>query len=350
MKKINWNKHLFRASGNSNLMAGVSVITEEQLEEIRLLEEKAVATTKLTDKQQADYEKLIGVKTRLELSVPEQKKLDGFETKMTEVKGLGKTDQAKLDKLIHKRDVLELSTGAKTFLRKLYREVKFKRRAELKNKYVSKGNANENEAIDTLSFLTGDYYENNTDRVNNKFCTGECDILPDETGAGRDIKNSWSLDTFPWHDTPLDSVYEWQNHTYMDLYKAKSWITVYVLTNLNDEMIADEIRKLDWQHVGEVPNHKKLEILNRHIYDDATFFKLMEMHNCKPREIDEGEEPNDEDILCADIVLNFTEIPPQHRIVEKTTVRDDKKIALLHEMIKLARKYLVWLEGEDNKR
>lgn len=292
MEKIDWSKYKFRASGVSNIMTGSAGITEVQKKKIQTLTDKE----KLTDLQAKE-----------------------------------------LKDLKYKRDNITLSSGAKTYIKKLFREEKYNRRAELSSKYIDKGNANEEDSITMVSLIDDYAYENNKERVYNDFIQGEADIKP-VNKKGMDVKSSWSLASFPFDDDTLPSNYYWQDMSYIDLYNADEWETIYCLTNLNDFMINDMIYKAGFK-LGETPMWKKLEILNLHVYDEENFFRLMDLHDCKPTV--------DSDEKSIDIVNNFVTMTTEERVIRKLVKRDDKKIKEIYTMVKLGRIELQRLEDNS---
>lgn len=292
---MDFTNYLFRSSGVHNLMAG---------------------TIGLTELQERDLNELIDKKS---------------------LKGLTDKQQKTLDGLIIKKNILEPPTGAKTYLKKLHREETYKRRTELKSKYINKGNAEEENAITMYSLHKGEFFINNKERIKNAWISGEYDIYLGKDilniTEGFDTKCSWSLDTLPFKDDVLDSIYYWQNQCYMDLSNCDKWTTVYCLINLNDPMINDMIYRESFKYVNqELPEWKKLSILNNHIYDEENFYRLMKTHDCMPNE--------HSDERCLDIVSDFVEIPVADRIVEKTVYRDDKRIQDMHKRVEMSRVFL----------
>lgn len=327
-----FSKYLFRASGVAHIMTGATGLSEAQLKLIDDLEARKVTKKGLTDKQDALYMSLLN--SDKELTDKQNETLNDLSKKKDEVIGITEKQQETLDDLIYKRDNKQLSTGAKSYLKRLYREVVYNRRKELVSKYINKGNTNEEDSITILSILDDTVYENNKERLYNDWLTGECDIKP-VNKKGIDIKSSWDLSTFPFEDEPLDPIYDYQNLSYIDLYGADEWETAYVLTNLSDSMLMDQIYREGFNHENnEVPAWKKLEIINRFIYDEENFFRLIKLHDCIEDTPDER---------SADIINGFVEIPLEKRVIKKLTVRDDEKINLIHEMCELSREFLMEL-------
>lgn len=142
------------------------------------------------------------------------------------------------------KDAGKFGKTAETYLRKVYREVKYNRHEEFESKHTKKGKSKEYQAIDIVSIVTKEFYKKNTIRLNNHFTTGEPDIFVGndikKCEIGGDVKCSWSLFTFPYKDEKLDPNYEWQNKVYMYLTGAKEWYTHYCLVNAPDTLILNE--------------------------------------------------------------------------------------------------------------
>src|SRR5690606_27851281 len=106
-------------------------------------------------------------------------------------------------------------------LKKIYRAEKYNRNFVWTNKYVQKGILQEEEAITLYQEYRkkilgiNTFFTKNTERISNDYFTGEWDLptLPEikKTKEGFDIKNSWSLDTFPFEDEELSTNDFWQN-------------------------------------------------------------------------------------------------------------------------------------------
>ena len=340
---MDYSKHLFRASSFGNLMTGAQGLTDAQHKEVTDLEALKTAKKPLTTKQQEDFDSL---SVKEELSTAENSKLEKLTSKSNEIIGLTETKKKKLDKLVFQRDNTILSKGAKTYLRKLRREIKFERRVQLKSKFLTKGIEMEEEAIDFLSVWHDTEFTNNKLRVENGFFTGEVDVL-----EGYDTKASWSLDTLPDPLEKLDSLYEFQNRVYMALHNAEKWTTSYVLINATDSELTNMIYREGFKWDGNnIPDWKKLEILNLYIYDMATFMLWCNSEDCLP-DIDLYKEQLETDNVdpalekAVNIFTSFVEIPDYERIVEKTTYRDLELESIMNDVVILSREYMKEVEG-----
>lgn len=129
----------------------------------------------------------------------------------------------------------QLSSTCITYLKEWYSEQMYGERADIRSKYLDKGNMCENEAIDVISerlnlgiaFKNVNFYEND-------YLTGTPDILTETMAI--DAKCSWDGKTF------LDSVtsdinkdYEWQLIGYMALTKRVEAKLCYVLLDTPEE-------------------------------------------------------------------------------------------------------------------
>ena len=121
------------------------------------------------------------------------------------------------------RENNELSESAKSYLIDLYKENTTGFRAFKGNKYTEKGNICEDESINNSGILDDEFYLKATERKENKWIMGTCDIDHDKI---IDIKNSWDIGTHPFFKCEAtkktkDSGYFWQMIGYMWLYHRK---------------------------------------------------------------------------------------------------------------------------------
>jgi len=158
----------------------------------------------------------------------------------------------------------ELPEGAKTHCKKWLKSYLFKRREELKNKYVNKGNEGEEDGFTlmALQLKLGMVYKN-TERKRNDFAEGECDL--NHNRVIFDNKCSWSLDTFPMFETEIpDPKYWWQLQNYSTLWDADKLCLCYTLINSSYEAVEQAIK---WV---ESPN-EKYKIAERMVYTQFEF-------------------------------------------------------------------------------
>jgi hypothetical protein len=138
-----------------------------------------------------------------------------------------------------------LSVGAKTFVTELAKEYVYSYHKTVSSKEMSKGQIVEQDSIDLYNSVFFTSHKKNTERRNNEWITGECDIF-----TGRkiiDIKSSWSIPTFPATAAAgMDKDYEWQGRAYMMLWDVDQFEIAYCLVNTPDELIGYEDPELHY--------------------------------------------------------------------------------------------------------
>lgn len=229
-------------------------------------------------------------------------------------------------------------------LRKIWRAEKYKRNFIFTNKYVQKGILQEEEAITLFqeyrNKVLGEktFFTKNTERLENDFFSGEWDLptLPEiqKNGIGFDIKNSWSLDTFPFAEDELDSNYYWQNQVYMDLTGAEKWQTVYCLVNGTEHLVNNEKQK--HFYALNMPNEeddlyqelikKQRDIEKMMIYDYDRFVTVNPFHVME--------------ISKKEWFANGYDIPLKDKVLIKEVSKDEDSLNELKNRINIARKYL----------
>lgn len=132
-----------------------------------------------------------------------------------------------------------LSAGAKTYMDELAKEYLYSYHDVVSSKYTDKGNIVENESIALYNERFGTFYSKNTERRENDYLSGECDIY---TGSKIiDIKSSWSVKTFPVvAEDAHKPEYEWQVRGYMWLWDVEEAEVAYCLVDTPDELIGFE--------------------------------------------------------------------------------------------------------------
>lgn len=146
-----------------------------------------------------------------------------------------KTDAEK--ELLAPYKEMSLSAGAKTFLKTLAKEFMFGYHKVVETKYMDKGLALEQAAIEFINNRRFKNYMKNTERRASEYLTGECDIYVPGVKT-IDTKVSWSLDTFPaLSEDAHDPIYEWQGRAYMKLWDVPEHEVVHVMLDTPDELI-----------------------------------------------------------------------------------------------------------------
>ena len=198
---------LFRASGFGALMTegkGQS-LTENQVKLLEDFEKRKSGEGKpLTEKQNEEYERLLKIK-----NAPPQ-----------------------------------LSETAKGFMEQMWLMNKKGFYEGLDNRYIGKGLLNEEDGIELVSDVEGNFYIKNTDRITKDNLTGEADIVTEINGKRiiKDIKSSWNPKTFMNGD--LSNLYEYQGRCYMYLYDAEEFHLHYTLTDCPAHLFENEVWKL----------------------------------------------------------------------------------------------------------
>lgn len=132
-----------------------------------------------------------------------------------------------------------LSAGAKSFIADAAKGFVYGYEKKVSSKYLDKGLQVEDEAIDLYCSVAFVDRKKNTERRENEWLSGECDIV--SPNRITDIKSSWSLDTFPaTADAGRDPIYEWQGRAYMWLWDKPEFEIAYCLVNTPDELIGYE--------------------------------------------------------------------------------------------------------------
>lgn len=216
--------------------------------------------------------------------------------------------EERLLELIEKRDAKPtLQVGAKTFLQQWALEQIYGRQQEFSNKYTEKGIQCEAEAIELFNELRGVKAKKNTERRENNWITGE----PDLVGSGEiaDIKNSWSVFTFPLFDTKIpESDYYYQLQGYMALFDKPKASVNYCLIDAPESLI------------------------------DAA--ALMQSRKIGSSEVDAD--------LYEEVRAKMTygDIPKELKLKRFEFERNDNVIAAIHNQVELCREYLDTLTYE----
>jgi hypothetical protein len=151
-----------------------------------------------------------------------------------------------------------LSAGAKTYLTGIAREFVYGFHEVVSNKYMDKGIAVEDDSIALYNDVFFSNYRKNTERRDNKWLTGELDLLPGPNKI-TDIKSSWSLATFPvTAQDGHDSLYEWQGRGYMMLWDKDEFEIAYCMVNTPPELIRYEQPEL--HEVDHIPAHLRVTL------------------------------------------------------------------------------------------
>jgi hypothetical protein len=153
-----------------------------------------------------------------------------------------------------------LSETTKSYIRAVAKQDFYGYNVELNNKYINKGNLQENDSIALFNSVMFSNYSKNTERLNNEWLTGEADIVLDDQII--DIKTSWSLETFP--ATPeegIEKLYEWQLRAYMMLYNKNYASLVYCMVSTHPSLL-NEWENLSLHQVDHIAPEKRITTLS----------------------------------------------------------------------------------------
>lgn len=216
-----------------------------------------------------------------ELTELQKVKLDEFYRKTS----LTAAQEKEMTRLIAKKEDLDLSDTVKVHLADLYVANEWGRGEEVNNKFLTKGNAREEDSITLFARVTKKMFIKNTERVENDWLTGEYDLKVEDMVTHViletvDIKSSWSANTFFRAKVKgLLHDYKWQGIGYMCLTGAMRHLVAFCLVNGLGQAIADEKRLLTFRS-GMMDRHgnpteKYLELARKiernHIFDLEEF-------------------------------------------------------------------------------
>lgn len=176
-----------------------------------------------------------------------------------------------------------LAPGAKSFLKRLYGELKYGKQSykkEIGTKYTTKGKMVEQQSLELIGFLDGQNYVKNEIRLTNEFISGVPDSHIGESIYNAiyvpDVKSSWDLETFLENlGKPLNRQYWWQLQGYFGLTHALGGEVSYCLINTPPSIIEQERMNLAKRMdvvTDEDPAFKEAEaiLINNLTFDDMS--------------------------------------------------------------------------------
>ncbi len=156
------------------------------------------------------------------------------------------------------------------------------------NKYTEKGINNEQLGIEMAKRQLGWFdVDPNAPKIRlfNDWLTGEPDVHTATLGA--DIKCSFDWFTYPKMEVECPNKdYFYQMQAYMALSEKKEWSLVYVLTDMPEQMIIDEARRMAWK-MATLPTYFKMsqeqieEVAQEKIQSQYTFGQIPEEKRVK---------------------------------------------------------------------
>ncbi|WP_395073839.1 hypothetical protein [Flavobacterium sp.] len=254
---------------------------------------------------------------------------NGNKTKWTDTK------QSDVDKLKKKREGLDtLPDGAISKLEEIFDSIFWKRKKLLQNKYLEKGNINEEDSLELKSDVDCVSYWKNDEFFDNGYVCGTPDNVSDKI---RDIKSNYEFDTFKRAE--LTTLYAWQIKAYLWLTSLKNGELVYALTNSPAHRI-DAEKKSMWFSMGQPDYEEERWIIAasqlemNHIFYIEKFkedFPGFDLVNKNWRNI-----PNHMRIKCFDVTLQDEDI--EHMIRRSNMCkkwlldREEKEIELINSV------------------
>jgi len=153
-----------------------------------------------------------------------------------------------------------LSETTKSYIRGVAKQDFYGYNVELNNKYINKGNLQENDSIALFNSVMFSNYSKNTERLNNEWLTGEADIVLNDQII--DIKTSWSLETFPaTSEEGVNKDYEWQLRAYMMLYDKNYAALCYCMVSTHPSLL-NEWENLSLHQVDHIAPEKRITTLS----------------------------------------------------------------------------------------
>lgn len=216
-------------------------------------------------------------------------------------------------------------TGQKTAIHTYIEQTKG-RFKEIKSKYLTKGNENEQVAIDLVNEVLGTKYVKNQVRLTNMFITGECDI--EDVEEISDIKCSWDIFTFYDAITSNGDDYEFQLRGYMELYDKPKARVIYCLTDTPHLMLNDMLQreaKYNWN--DDLPDLVAIRMIKNYLFDLDNFHEFIDQFPL-----------NKQSVIHQ--INSFVHIPKKERIYEFNFERNQAKTDFIYGRIKEARTFL----------
>jgi hypothetical protein len=216
----------------------------------------------------------------------------------------------------------------------IYTQDKYNRREEIKTKYMSKGNAVEEDSITLVSRKLRKAFQKNESTLSNEWILGTPDFFEGESIQNaeiiHDVKSSWSLFTFTRNKFKrLNPAYYWQAQGYMDLTGAKTAYFHHCLVNTPYGMIQREILSESYKYEDMlIPAWVELMIIQNHTFDRKTFDEVINRRDVNVRFDDKSKAVYD----------GFIEISWQERIATFKIERNEKDILEAHSRVEYCRK------------
>lgn len=244
-------------------------------------------------------------------------------------KALTENMKKELAGLISKRDAPDtLPSGVITHLDDIFRSEFDGRRRNLSNKYLNKGTICEEDSMQLLSDIDGEFYESHNKYYENKFVCGTPDIRFTNI---KDIKSNYDKDSFD--KAELTTLYKWQIRGYLWLCGYFKGELVYCLVNspfedLNDQKYYLSKRLNDQDGVTEEYKKQAQQLERNMIFDIEAWKKNYPNYQFENKE------------------LNFS-ISKIRRIKRFDVELLPEHISFIKKRVQMCREYLMKREKEE---
>ena len=163
-----------------------------------------------------------------------------------------------------------LSKTTQTYLQEWFKESLYGVQKEISSKYLDKGIALEDEAIDkVIEWLDLPFAMKNEEQFENEYFKGTPDLIVNDTVF--DIKCSWDCFTFPLFESEMPNKdYYYQLQVYMALTGLKKAMLCYVLVNTPEDLTWEQPH--DYSNVDKSLRLKTFEVT----YDQSVIDSLIE--------------------------------------------------------------------------
>tara|TARA_R110002126_G_scaffold89252_2_gene213403 strand:- start:13910 stop:14680 length:771 start_codon:yes stop_codon:yes gene_type:complete len=205
-----------------------------------------------------------------------------------------------LIELNRNKNVVILSQTCKTWIKDSAKEYFYGYKSEITGKMLDKGHINEDTAILRLNYKLGTNFSKNEVRKENGWLTGECDIDHKEAKTIRDIKNAWSMETFPAFEEDVnkkvkEAGYDYQQKGYLILWKYERAFIDYCFTPTPEDLLSsydnmsihtinedlDAGKYITTSEEITLEEGEEKEIKNKHKYAELYFNECLAELNAK---------------------------------------------------------------------
>jgi hypothetical protein len=151
------------------------------------------------------------------------------------------------DMMTNDRSGKNIGETCKTYLKEWLNERLYGRCKTFTSKYTEKGLQTEEDGITLIAVNRNKFYKKNTERKENEWIIGECDIYSKDESLVIDNKSSYELSTFPMWETDLKSKENiTQVKCYAGLWNAENALVCFTLNNMKAEQLDPQLEQFDY--------------------------------------------------------------------------------------------------------